>query len=872
MLDRNGLRTWLNVGCILILLGTGNPSFAKQSRGLDTARAVPVSLVVPGLGKMELEIFSKGGKQPYLPLTTIFKALRIKYDYNVQGGSIKGFLAGPQNEFDINIPQRRISARDSTFSLSESDFIVNSTDFYLRNDLYGRVFALEMQYNPRSLTVRLKTSLKLPVFLEHEREQARKRELVLAQGVEVDTAFSQAPLFLSAGRFDWNIRSSLSSRGQPRYLYDLGLGNAFLGGDLQTSVRGEVHRAVATDDLHGRLRYAFLDASLVRQITLGDVFQTGILPLSTFGAEITNRPAPRRLVFAIDDFDERIGSSQMSDFYIRNQLTATGTSSAEGDLRFSSSLPYGITDYETHSYDEFGVEHVTRYRVTVPNTLLPPGQVEYSLIGGKLRQRNDEWSGDFALNWGVSHRLTVGAGVDYLKEENIKREWHPSVSASARVTNLLTADVTVAPSAFSQGVLTLATPSLAGGTLSYQRFDRNVFYNPMGLIDETFMNVYIPLVYSNSRFGFDATIRKREFSDVRQWSPRVGVTCGFGSVTLRLIDALTIADSFSNSSTTVIQHVTSPTISAILPAAVIFHASGFYDQLASQFTEIQVGVLKMLSHTAFVQLFYERSFPTSLSLLGVQLSYYFPFAYLRTSVSRESEADEYRFGQSVGGSIGLVATTGDLVFDHLSDRVGVGGIFVHPFLDANGNGVQDKGEQFLGKARVNATVASGLGTGLTLSPDLGFALEHTQPYEKYIIRVDPESFDDPLWTPKFSSLSVISEPDRFRVIPLPVLVGGVVRGSVKEQVADTLRLVEGIEVKIRSVETGDGKPRFMKTIITVSTGEFEFIGVPPGQYIVSVNEEMAARLGKVVQPPQRDIEVISKLEGTEVANVDFILK
>ena len=65
--------------------------------------------------------------------------------------------------------------------------------------------------------------------------------------------------------------------------------------------------------------------------------------------------------------------------------------------------------------------------------------------------------------------------------------------------------------------------------------------------------------------------------------------------------------------------------------------------------------------------------------------------------------------------------------------------------------------------------------------------------------------------------------------------------------------------------------RFKASAITYSTGEFEFIAVPPGKYIVAMNERLITDLGYKTAQISLDVEVQVKPEGDEINGVNFFL-
>jgi hypothetical protein len=181
--------------------------------------------------------------------------------------------------------------------------------------------------------------------------------------------------------------------------------------------------------------------------------------------------------------------------------------------------------------------------------------------------------------------------------------------------------------------------------------------------------------------------------------------------------------------------------------------------------------------------------------------------------------------------------------------------------------VHDPGEEEITKARISASTLFG-NQPLKYIDGSGFGLRHTLPYEEYVLTMDPSYLDNPLWIPKYTSVSVVSEPNQFRQVDLPVVFGGIVRGRV--QLEDGTG-VEGVTVTIGPETDEPGKEGFKKIGVSFSTGEFEFIGVPPGRFKVSIDERQLEVLRLRTGQSVFIIDVVSKPEGDEVSNVIFNL-
>jgi len=857
----------LSCFCIFFLINsslTGSLR-AQTTFSKDTLQTILVDLTIRGIGRAEFDILSKDGKI-YLPLLSIFKFIKIKIDYMPQTGIVEGFYLNRNNPYNIDPITKSYQISGIVGSISPVDYITTPEEFYLRQELFDPIFGLKMEYSPRALSVKFRTRVKLPIFLERDRELARRRQQMFAP-MEAEYALPRLPWVFGGGRLDWNLTASTSTVGSPRYDYSFRLGNQLLGGNLESSIHATVNRPITEDNVSTRLQYAFLDQRVLNQILIGHIMTTGFQPQNIFGVEITNRPAPRRLFFAEDIFSDFIGSNQTTDFYQRGMLMASQVTPAEGQYQFTTHLPYGVSTFEVHAYDDFGLETVKRYRIDVPNSMVPPGEIQYSLTGGAFRYKPHTGVGNFSALWGINSVFTMGGGIDYLNHHNNWTKIQPSLSAIARLSNTTNFNAFVAPAAFSRAGLSMFYPSMLGGTVSYSLFSRNPFYNSRHAFSEKTLSLNIPLSIIG---GYDLPsmfAQQTSSSTANTWNVRASLHGSFEGISFRGVQSLYWYDRTRS----LTQNLTSVSIFAHLPAELFFRLTSSYDHIAAKIPNIRVTVSKNILKAGNIQLFIDRSFISYITTIGAQFIYYFPFAIARVGVTNVGGDGSYRFVENIRGSIGYADESNDFLFDNLN-RVGLGGLLVKPFLDLNGNNTQDIGESDVVKARISSSLDWGSGARMKYIPDIGFGLTRTLPYEGYLISIDPVSLEDPMWVPRYKSLSVISEPNKFRVIELPIVIGGIVHGSINELVGDTLRPIAGMTVTIKSDEMVNGVPVYVNSMTTFSTGEYEFIGVLPGSYSVSITEDETVKLGRVAERSTITIVVTSKPEGDTITNVDFMLR
>jgi len=852
----------------LLAASATEPAISQTRAPGDSLQLIPVALVVKGIGKTEFEIISRESRV-YIPIVATFKFLRLNVSYNEATGVVDGFYVRPDNPYriDARVPSAVVGGK--SVALTPDDFYARPGDFFLRLELFESLFGLELKYAPRLLAILLQTKEALPIFLEREREYARRRKLLLGQIPRPDyTAERSVPAF-GVGRLDYVLTSQVTQHGIPRRDYSFRLGNQFLGGDLDTRFEGSSGHTPTWNDVTSRLRYAFLDNSPVKQIFLGDILTTGLVPSAVFGAEITNRPAPRRLLFVTETLDGELQTGELSDLYYGGSLIDFQAGTPAGKYSFPALISYGVTTYTVKKYDQFGVEHDLEYRIVVPPTMIPPGEIEYSLSGGEERLLNKEWYGDGVIRWGLNDELTIGGGVDYYSPKivQVNGKFHPFLTSTARISSSLIGDFTFAPTAYSTALFSLSYPTSAGASLAYSWFARNIFYNTRNILNEATGTLSIPFRPGPARLGLDLLGRQTMFASGRERVLQVSLGGQIGIFSPRITHRG--AWELNPGGATTHDAITSASLAIRAPAAFLLRATTTYFHTDGGFKDLRIDFSRRFTRHFWLDVFYDKTFQTQNVISGVQILYYFPFTLIRAIVGGGGESG-FRSSLGVSGSVGYSSATNNFFFDYFSSRVGYGALIVQPFIDANGNGVRDPGEEVLNKARIRSRSLFG-NQYLRYNPGVGFGLEHTLPYEEYVMTIEPQSLDNPLWVPLYENIGVFSEPNQFRVVDLPVVVGGIVRGKIEIQTTKKLIPGEGLTVILELQNAPAGNKPLKLTTVSFSTGEYEFIGMPPGTYKVSLDEAQVAQFGYIAKEISHVIQVHANAEGEEVAGVDFSL-
>jgi hypothetical protein len=190
------------------------------------------------------------------------------------------------------------------------------------------------------------------------------------------------------------------------------------------------------------------------------------------------------------------------------------------------------------------------------------------------------------------------------------------------------------------------------------------------------------------------------------------------------------------------------------------------------------------------------------------------------------------------------------------------GIILIPFIDLDGNGRKDKDEPRAPDLNVHING----GRVEVDRKDTTLMIFDLEPYRNYHLELDPNSFDNIAWKLQMKSLRVVTEPNRFKPVHVPVTVMAEVSGTVyKEDKGKTT----GQKQIIVSFYKNDS---LVARKLTEEEGYFNFMGLSPGKYIVRIDEDQLKRINMISFPVFREIEIKKNAEGDVVEGIEFTLK
>lgn len=863
-------RLWLlfAVVCLVSAAGLG------QGSRVQSDELVPIEFTMRRGGTIEIPSISRRGNV-YLPLRKMFDFLRIKNEID-QRGNITGFLATPDTTYEVRPDEgfARVGKRTDRFSPEE--LIRHDGDFYFVPDFYKRVFALPVQYQPRRVAAIMETRRDLPFFLDNRLARLERRLAQREESVEPQIVFPRQYPLLDGFRLDWSLSQSLSDERRPSRSFSGRSGIFVLGGDLTSRYNIRLSPEAKIVNSRHLWRYVPPSDNLFQQVLVGDFVSQGLLTREMYGVRITSIPPFNRIWFA----DQHIVGTGFADrkAYLFSETTISGVSDAvpDGSYAFDAPLRYGANLLNIKSYSIWGDEYQDSYRVLVPSTLVPPGSIDYDMSIGRFRETSFPWHGAFSTFWGATRYITVGSRVEYFGIESLERRVVPTVAGTARLTPHVVGEVSYSPNTIGNASLTAEFPWLLSLDASFTAYKEVRLFNPRNAINEFRFTGSYPFSVNGVRLGLASTFVQTVLHPLRErvWIGSVESSIGFFNP--RISHFLAWSKSYQDGSTIISTRASQLATRFRLPRELHLSIASQYNHLDNEFVDLRVGLILRPVDKLTAQFQYNRNFQFQSTTVRVEVQYLFPFARAIAGATSSSRGGIV-YNQRVSGFVGVVPSTGDILYDYRS-RTSFGGFFIRPFLDANNNGFRDADEEQVVTAAPKMVISQGSLSGTISRMDGLWGNPNAPAYRQLTLSLDQRTLDDPLWKPRYESFGIIPEAGRYHVVDFPIIVGGIIQGSVLLKVDETDEEgspVSGARVRLTEVRNGDVTGRaytpYERIAETFSTGQFEFAGVPPGEYVLSLDMAQVIGAGYVVSQPRKSVVVQSTREGDIVEAVTFTL-
>ncbi len=690
-------------------------------------------------------------------------------------------------------------------------------------------------------------------------EQLHKNLKLLKGEKKADTLIKRAfPLF-RLGTADWNFASTQQNRMPNEERLNLGLGAFVAGGEANVILNINSNMPLSKQTQYYRWRYVNNNNALVKQVTLGKVFTmaTSSIFAPVTGVSFTNSPTTYRRSYGSYTLSNTTEPGWTVELYVNNVLVDFAKADASGFYTFEVPMVYGSSAIKLRFYGPWGEERTDEQYINVPFNFVPLHTFEYTVTGGMVNDVDKSRYSKANFSYGVSNHLTMAGGVEYMSSVS-RGKVMPYLNASMRFHSnvLFTAEHML-------GVRTKSTfnyrlPGNFQFDLAYLRYNRNQtavrFVNleekkavlSMPIHTKKF-NAFSRLIVNRVTYPIGKNTAPAKFTSAELlFSGMIhGISTNLTATALRVDgQKAVVMSNFSAAFKFLSNYRFTPQLQ--------------YDFSKQKFVTIKAELERNIASKGFLNFAVEKYPLINDFAYSVGVRYNLSFTQTAFSVRK-----------SKNGTITSQSARGSLLYDDYSHQLsaanqsytGRASLTIAPFLDINCNGIRDSSEPRA--YGLNVKVSGG--TVQKRAKNSTLKVYGLEAYNEYLLELDKNSFDNISWQIKKPLISIVSEPNQFKLLEVPIAVVAEASGYVNITQADGTRGIGRIIIKIF-----DQNMKLIAKTLSKSDGYFTYLGLAPGNYIAQVDADQVQNLNMTASAPV-SFTVKPNRDGDIVDNLKFSL-
>ncbi|HEV8122770.1 MAG TPA: hypothetical protein VGP80_00865 [Gemmatimonadales bacterium] len=795
-----------------------------------------------------------------LPLSDFFDLSEIHFafpsagvvDAVLQPGEVHLRIDGAADSLTLNhhrigIPANAVLSRDGEVFFSVA--------------LLGSLLNIRFIVDWSDLSVAIADPEHLPVGRRIAREAARSSLAASERGVRPDLALTLDRRHWGGLVLDYSLLSPTSDMINGG-AYSTALGMDVLGGSLELGVASESRIGAGGTRSDFSWNGVWRQEKWVKQLRLGDGISTGPRPRTLRGFAISNSPFQRPALVGDVPYAGRLGPGWQVEAYRGGRLVAFDSADGLGQFSIDVPVQYGENPVDFVAYGPFGEIREFNQTYRVVGNVLPRNQFEYGVAAGQCRVNACQSSANLDLRYGISRRWTLQAGVDQFWRRKAPDLFHPYLSLAGAVANSWLVQVDVVANAVFREALSYEPSTDFRISTEYDHFAPNVvspILTPAGRREQWTTDAFFRPIPRFGSLYFDGSLDLVRNDNGHNTSARAALS--FQVAEIRVLPSVRFQRNAITSGPTTDQTFLGVN-TFILPRA---NLGRFMSQVSARTTLETRGSLDLVSASAYLARPIGSGLRVETGLgwsRGMGTMFTLVFSTALQSIRAYSTVQSGPTGTDavnyVQGSV-LYNTERRQVALSAGPSLQRAGVAGYVFLDANGNGLKDIGEELLPDVRVRV----GNITAVTDSQGQ-YRIWDQLPYEPVLVVVDSMSLASPLWTPSYSAISVELGPNQFRMIDLPIAPAGVIEGQVLRETPAGPVGQGGITLFVTNRRSGA-----RQAVVTFSDGAFYLMGVKPGEYDITVAESVLTRLGVNAAPVRFTMR--TSREGENVSGLEIRL-
>jgi hypothetical protein len=833
---------------LLLFSGTANAQYDNMEY-----EDITVLLLVENIGGYEIDAIYKDDNI-YVSVATLFQILKINHTLSKGNDSITGFFLSEQNQYSVNAENNTVYYEGKRRNLSPGDVFRTEFGIFLKNTLYGEIFGLNLNFNFRSLTLELKTALDLPVIKELRQAQMRKNIDQLTGIVEVDTTINRKYHLLRGGMADWSVISMQSSNKLTDTRAAIAAGAELFGGEATAMLNYSSVTGFDERQQQYRWRWVNNESHLIKQVQLGKIpaKSTSSLYSPFIGASVTNTPTTFRKSFGkytLTDFTE---PGWTVELYINNVLVDFTTADASGFFSFDVPLVYGSSSVVLKFYGPWGEERVREQTLNIPYNFIPVGTIEYNILGGVLRDSSNSVFSRAETMVGIHRNLTMGGGVEYLSSLT-KDNAMPFITASAGFLRnfLFTGEYTHGVK--TRSILNYRLPSSLVVEVDYTKYVPGQKAISFNYLEERKASISVPVKIGSFRSFARTTYRQNVLPLTTYSSSELLISSFYSGVSSNIA---VFANWLPGSNPYIYSNVA---LGFRLKHGIQFRPQVQFDITNNKLTSYKAEVEKSFSQKAHFSFNFENNIRSNYKSVELTFRYDLPFA--QTMASARYTQKNVTTTESARGSFAFGSGNGYVHTDNRS-ATGRAALTIRPFLDLNNNNVKEDAEPIVSglSMRLNG------GRVISRKDDSLIRIIELEPYASYLLELEDTGFENIAWQLNLHAIRIITDPNQFKIIDIPVKVMGEANGMVLIRKGDDSSGLGRILINFYD-ESGN----LVNRVLSESDGYFNYLGLPPGKYTAEPDKDQLNRLELKAEPASFEFIITPSSYGDIIDDINFML-
>jgi hypothetical protein len=832
---------------------------------------VPDTLLEPYLVSLQLGRITsrtvqafRSGNAALVPLYQLFDLAEIRVEPLADGG-LTALLQPGNVRLAVRPRERELALDGDRRKVFPQELVVRDGEVFLSTVVLTRILAVQWDVNWRDLTVTIVEPNALPVARRIAREGLAAARLTPPGAVRrPELLYPLERPYTDGMVLDYSILAP-SNDALGGGAYQVGAGVDMLGGSLQALVQSEGEIRDGRTRMDASWNGVWRQSRWLTQLRLGDGLTTGPRFRALRGAAVTNAPYLRPAILGDLPYSGALGPGWQIEAYRGGRLIAFDSVNPLGTFTIDVPLQYGENPIDFVAYGPFGEVRQFNRTYRVSTDILAAGRFEYGVSAGECRAAVCQATANADVRYGVSTRWTLQAGLDQFWRRDRDNLFHPYVGATGSIGNAIGVQAELVKDAVLRGAVRYEPTMDVQFSAEVTRFARGLeqpLLTPGGRRDQiTLSGFYRPFPRLGSLFLDGVVDRVREDRGTIT-SARLGGSVQFDALrvlpSVRVSREHPVAAPATTRTTLVLNSILLPmrrlgaglgqvsaraTLEAT-PSLETESGSVFLGRRIANRLRVEVGSAWQ-RHTRGA---------TVTALLAAELPSLRAYSTLTAPRGTPATSSHYLQGSAIyDREHGAVAFAPGPSLQ----RAGLSG---YVFLDLNDDGRRGAEEPVIPDVRLQVGIGS-----TTTNSDGEYRIWDVTPYEATYVAVDTTSLRTPLWVPAYGAVLVEPNPNRFRVLDIPILPGGVIEGAVVREAVTGDVPVAGVMVVLRHYKTGKERK-----ILTFGDGSFYAIGVRPGEYELRLDQTAAQRLG--VQANTVRFVVPVELDGATISGLTLRIR